>query len=287
MSDSVPPAPSAATASAVPTPSGAPPTIEVRDLRKTFYDESRGEVHAVDGISFACDRGEVFGLLGANGAGKTTTLRMLSTVLRPSGGSAWVMGHEVAAEPEAVRRSLGFYSASTALYPRLTARETLEFFARINRYPPERVPERVEELVERFGIGEYQHARVEKLSSGMKQKVSIARTIAHDPPVLIFDEPTVGLDVLNALEMVRVVRRLRDEGKTVLFSSHIMSEVEKLCDRIGIIHRGRLLALGTLEELRERTGRHYLEDVFVHYVTREEGVDVAELGATGELEAGA
>lgn len=261
------------------------PTVEVEGLRKTFYDESRGEVHAVDGIDFTCRPGEVFGLLGANGAGKTTTLRMLSTVLRPSGGRARVMGHDVLKDPEAVRESLGFYSASTALYPRLTARETLEFFARINRFPPERVPARVEELVERFGIREYEKARVEKLSSGMKQKVSIARTIAHDPPVLIFDEPTVGLDVINALEMVRIIRALRDEGKTILFSSHIMSEVEKLCDRIGIIHRGRLLALGTLEELRSLTGQHYLEDIFVHYVTREEGVPGAELGATGELEA--
>jgi len=261
------------------------PSVEILRLRKTFYDESRGEVNAVDGLDFACYPGEVFGLLGANGAGKTTTLRVLSTVLRPTGGTARIMGHDVVKEPEAVRENLGFYSASTALYPRLTARETLEFFARINRYPPEAVPDRVEELVERFGIREYQNARVEKLSSGMKQKVSIARTIAHDPPVLIFDEPTVGLDVLNALEMVKVIRELREEGKTIVFSSHIMSEVEKLCDRIAIVHRGRLLALGTLDALRARTGKHYLEDIFVHFVTREEGVEDATLGATGELEA--
>jgi sodium transport system ATP-binding protein len=261
------------------------PTVQVEGLRKTFYDESRGEVNAVDGIDFECHAGEVFGLLGANGAGKTTTLRMLSTVLRPSGGRARVMGHDVVMEPEAVRESLGFYSASTALYPRLTGRETLEFFARINRFPPDQVPARVEELVDRFGIREYERARVEKLSSGMQQKVSIARTIAHDPPVLIFDEPTVGLDVLNALEMVRVIRDLRDEGKTILFSSHIMSEVEKLCDRIGIIHRGHMLAMGTLDELRDLTGEHYLEDIFVHFVTRTEGLESATLGATGELEA--
>ena len=260
------------------------PSVSVRDLCKSFFDESRGEVRAVDGISFSCHPGEVFGLLGANGAGKTTTLRVLSTVLRPSGGSASVMGHDVLAEPEAVRRSLGFYSASTALYPRLTGRETLEFFARINGYPPGAVDARVGALVDRFGIREYADARVEKLSSGMKQKVSIARTIAHDPPVLIFDEPTVGLDVLNALEMVKVIRELRAEGKTILYSSHIMSEVEKLCDRIGIIHRGQLLALGTLESLREATGHHYLEDIFIHYVTRSEGVEGAVLEATGELQ---
>ena len=262
-------------------------TVQVQDLAKTFFDESRGEVKAVEGVSFACRRGEVFGLLGANGAGKTTTLRMLSTILKPTAGSARIMGHDVLTAPESVRRSLGFYSASTALYPRLTGRETLEFFARINGYDPERVKRRVEELVQRFGISEYQNARVEKLSSGMKQKVSIARTVAHDPPVLIFDEPTVGLDVMNALEMVKVIRAMRDEGKTIIFSSHIMSEVEKLCDRIAIVHRGKLLALGTLAELREATGHHYLEDVFVQYVTRAEGVEGAELGVGGELVGGA
>jgi sodium transport system ATP-binding protein len=241
-------------------------TVWVEGLTKTFYDEARGEVHAVDGVSFQCGPGEIFGLLGANGAGKTTTLRMLSTILRPSAGTAHLMGHDVVAEPEAVRASLGFYSASTALYPRLTARETLEFFARVNRYPPERVAGRVDELVRRFGIAEFQNARVEKLSSGMKQKVSIARTVVHDPPVLIFDEPTVGLDVINVLEMQEVIRALRDEGKTIIFSTHIMNEAEKLCDTIAIINAGRILATGSLEDHRRATGKHYLEDIFVYYV---------------------
>jgi sodium transport system ATP-binding protein len=177
----------------------------------------------------------------------------------------------VIAAPEDVRRSLGFYSASTALYPRLTGRETLEFFARINGYPANQVNRRVEALIERFGIAEYADARVEKLSSGMKQKISIARTIVHDPPVLIFDEPTVGLDVMAALEMQRVIHELRGEGKCIIFSTHIMSEAEKLCDRIAIIHQGRLLALGTLEEHRQATGQHYLEDIFVHEVMAVEG----------------
>ena len=262
-------------------------TVEVHELEKVFHDESRGEVRAVDGISFRCRSGEIFGLLGANGAGKTTTLRMLSTVLRPSAGRAAVMGHDVTERPQAVRRSLGFYSASTALYPRLTARETLEFVARVNGFPRDAVDARVDELVERFGIVEYAGARVEKLSSGMKQKVSIARTVVHDPPVLIFDEPTVGLDVINALEMVKVIGRLRDEGKGVIFSTHIMSEAEKLCDRIAIIHRGRILAVGTLEEHRAATGEHYLEDIFLHYVVeRSDAPEDAVLGAAGELEAG-
>ena len=241
-------------------------TVVAEELTKTFFDESRGEVRAVERVSFACRAGEILGLLGSNGAGKTTTLRMLSTILRPSSGTARVMGHDIVRDPEAVRRSLGFYSASTAPYPKLTARETLEFFARVNRYPAARVEERVRELVHRFGIAEFQDARVEKLSSGMKQRVSIARTVAHDPPILIFDEPTVGLDVIAALEMQEVIRTLREERKTIIFSTHIMSEAEKLCDTIAIIHRGHLLASGTLEYHRRATGKHYLEDIFVHYV---------------------
>jgi sodium transport system ATP-binding protein len=240
--------------------------VSVNRLSKVFYDESRGEVRAVNGINFECQPGEIFGLLGANGAGKTTTLRMLSTVLKPSSGTASVMGHDVLSDPEGVRRNLGFSSATTALYPRLTARETLEFFARINGYPEANVRSRVETLIDRFGLGEYANARIERLSQGMKQKVSIARTVVHDPPVLIFDEPTVGLDVLNAIEMQKVIAGLRAEGKTIIFSTHIMSEAEKLCDRIAIIHRGTIHACDTLDNLRAATGRHYLEDIFVYFV---------------------
>ena len=240
--------------------------VAVRGLRKSFLDENRGEVRAVDGIDFDCAAGEIFGLLGANGAGKTTTLRILATVLRPDGGSASVMGHDVTREPDQVRRSLGFYSASTALYPRLTARETLEFFARIGGLSRERVRGRVNELIARFGISAYADTRVEALSQGMKQKVSIARTVVHDSPVLIFDEPTVGLDVLNALDMRKLIAELRSEGKCIVFSTHVMSEAEKLCDRIAIVHRGRIHATGTLGVLREATGLHYLEDIFVRYV---------------------
>jgi sodium transport system ATP-binding protein len=240
--------------------------ISVRELSKTFFDEGRGEIHAVNAISFECHEGEVFGLLGANGAGKTTTLRMLSTIIAPTSGSAAVLGHDVVTDAEGVRKNLGFYSASTALYPRLTARETIEFFARINQYPPGGVTDRVNCLIERFGITKYADSRVDRLSSGMKQKVSIARTVAHDPRIIIFDEPTVGLDVLNALEVQDSIRQLRTEGKTIIFSTHIMSEAEKLCDRIAIIHGGRILACDTLANLRNSTGEHYLEDIFVHYV---------------------
>jgi sodium transport system ATP-binding protein len=240
--------------------------VVVRNLSKTFYDEGRGEIRAVDSISFECQEGQVFGLLGANGAGKTTTLRMLSTILAPTSGTAILMGHDVVRNPEGVRKNLGFYSATTALYPRLTARETIEFFARINQYPTDRVEERVEYLIKRFDLTKYADARVEKLSSGMKQKVSIARTVAHNPSVLIFDEPTVGLDVLNALDVQETISELRAEGKTIIFSTHIMSEAERLCDQIAIIHGGHILASDTLAALRQATGQHYLEDIFVLYV---------------------
>jgi sodium transport system ATP-binding protein len=240
--------------------------VVVRDLKKVFYDEGRGEVKAVDSINFECHEGEVFGLLGANGAGKTTTLRMLSTILTPSGGSAKLMGHDIVSSPEGVRKNLGFYSATTALYPRLTTRETIEFFARINQYPADQVKQRVDYLIERFGLTKYADARIEKLSSGMKQKVSIARTVAHNPAILIFDEPTVGLDVLNALDVQETIAELRNEGKTIIFSTHIMSEAERLCNRIAIIHGGHILACDTLEGLRQSTQQHYLEDIFVLYV---------------------
>jgi sodium transport system ATP-binding protein len=240
--------------------------VVVRDLAKTFYDEGRGEIKAVDSISFECREGEIYGLLGANGAGKTTTLRMLSTILTPTSGTAAVMGHDIVQNPEGVRKNLGFYSATTALYPRLTTRETIEFFARINQYPADRVPERVDYLIQRFHLQKYADARIEKLSSGMKQKVSIARTVAHDPTILIFDEPTVGLDVLNALDVQETISELRAEGKTIIFSTHIMSEAERLCDRIAIIHGGHILASDTLAGLRQATGQHYLEDIFVLYV---------------------
>jgi sodium transport system ATP-binding protein len=245
------------------------PPILVNGLTKTFVDESRGEIHAVDHIDFECRHSEVFGLLGANGAGKTTTLRMLATILTPTAGTATILGNDLIHNPEAVRKNVGFCSATTALYPRLTARETIEFFARINHYPAARVNERVNQLVARFGIEKYADVRVDRLSTGMKQKVSLARTIAHDPLIVIFDEPTASLDVLNAMEVQESIKELRSEGKTVIFSTHIMSEAERICDRIAIIHGGRILACERLEELRRATSLHYLEDIFVHYVRGE------------------
>jgi sodium transport system ATP-binding protein len=240
-----------------------PSPIEVEGLNKVFQDEGRGQLVAVSEVSFSCRRGEIFGLLGTNGAGKTTTLRMLSTLLKPTSGTASIMGHDVSKDPQEVRRSIGYLSTTTALYPRLSCRETLDFFARINGYPEEKIRERVNHLVDRFGLSEYADARIERLSTGMKQKVAIARTVAHDPAVVILDEPTNGLDILNVLDFHKLMRELQSAGKTVLFSTHTMSEAEKLCDRIAVIHRGKIMACGTLEELRETSSKHYLEDIFV------------------------
>ncbi len=241
--------------------------IEVRDLVKVYSDASRGEVRAVDGISLDVDCGEIMGLLGVNGAGKTTTLRILATVLQPTSGTALVMGRDVVGDASGVRRLIGYYSSTTALYPRLTTRETLEFFARVNGYRADRVKQRVESLIEQMDMGRFAGVWVDKLSQGMKQKVSIARTIVHEPAVLIFDEPTQGLDVLNAHEMVDMISGFRTSGHAVIYSTHILAEAERLCDRIAVIHGGRISACGTPAALMGSAGSATLEQAFVKLVT--------------------
>jgi sodium transport system ATP-binding protein len=197
-------------------------------------------LRAVDGVSFRCEPGRIHGLLGANGAGKTTTLRMLATILAPTSGTAVVAGHDVVRDPARVRHDVGFLSTATALYGRLTAREMVEYFGRLHHLDEALLKERIDALFTRLDMHGFADRRCDKLSTGMKQKVSIARTLVHDPAVMIFDEPTLGLDVMSARTIVGFIRDCRDKGKTVLFSSHVMSEVEKLCDFVGIIHQGRL-----------------------------------------------
>lgn len=240
--------------------------IEAHNLTKVFRDKKRGEIRAVDGVSFRCQPGQIYGLLGANGAGKTTTLRMLATILQPTDGSARVAGFDITEQPEQVRTKIGFLSTATALYGRLTARELVEYFGRLNGLNGGALRRRTDELFALLGISDFADRRCDKLSTGMKQKVSIARTLVHDPPVMIFDEPTVGLDVMAARTIVGFIRDCRDRGKTVIFSTHVMSEAEKLCDTIGIIHNGKLLAEGTLSELRARSGLEDLEEIFVRMV---------------------
>jgi sodium transport system ATP-binding protein len=217
-------------------------------------------------VSFDCHPGAIFGLLGPNGAGKTTTLRILSTVLRPTGGRAVVAGHDVAERPERVRASIGYMSASTGIYDRMTAWELVEYFGRLYGMPPDRLRERMETIFDWLQMDDFRDVLCAKMSTGMRQKVSIARTIVHDPPVLIFDEPTSGLDVLVARVVLQKIAELRDQGKTIVFSTHSMHEVEKLCSRVAIIHKGRVQAEGEPPELLDRFGQPDLEELFFHLV---------------------
>jgi len=240
--------------------------IEALNLRKAFHDKKRGEITAVDDVSFVCQPGQIYGLLGANGAGKTTTLRLLATILEPTSGTARVCGHDIVEHPERVRANCGFLSTATALYRRLTARELVEYFGRLNGLDEATLKKRVDDIFDRLDMNEFSDRRCDKLSTGMKQKTSIARTLVHDPPVMIFDEPTVGLDIMTARTIIGFIRECRDRGKTVIFSTPVMSEVEKLCDIVGIIQSGKLLAEGTLEQLRQRHGENDMEEVFVKIV---------------------
>jgi sodium transport system ATP-binding protein len=240
--------------------------IEARSLSKRFHDKKRGEIRAVDNVSFACQPGKIYGLLGANGAGKTTTLRMLATILEPSDGTAVVCGYDVVEHPGKVRANVGFLSTATALYPRLSAQELVEYFGRLNGLDEATLKKRVDDIFNRLDMNGFRDRRCDKLSTGMKQKTSIARTLVHDPPVMIFDEPTLGLDVMTARTITAFIRECRDRGKTVIFSTHVMSEVEKLCDTIGIIHGGKLLTEGTLAELRAKYAENDLEEIFVKVV---------------------
>jgi sodium transport system ATP-binding protein len=240
--------------------------IETRGLSKVFRDKKRGEIRAVDKVSFVCKPGQIYGLLGANGAGKTTTLRMLATILEPTDGTAVVCGHDVVDDPQKVRANVGFLSAATALYPRLTAQEMVEYFGRLNGLDDSTLKKRVDDIFNRLDMNSFRDRRCDKLSTGMKQKTSIARTLIHDPQVMIFDEPTIGLDIMTARTIIGFIRECRERSKTVIFSTHVMSEVEKLCDTIGIIQSGKLLAEGSLEELRERYNEADLEEIFVKIV---------------------
>jgi sodium transport system ATP-binding protein len=235
-------------------------------LQKIFRDRKKGEIVAVRGISFTCSSGRVFGLLGRNGAGKTTTLRMLATILSPTSGTASVAGHDITRDPAGVRRQIGYLSGDTKLYDRLTGREILEYFGALAGMDPPAIAARIEQLREPFDLEEPLQKRVSAMSTGMKQRLSIARVVLHDPPVLIFDEPTSGLDVIGAREVLRLVQEFRTRGRTVIFSTHIMTEAERICDEVAIIEKGAILAQGTVAELRGRVGGASLEDAFVSVV---------------------
>ncbi|MGC6549966.1 MAG: ATP-binding cassette domain-containing protein [Rubripirellula sp.] len=264
--------------------------ITVDALSKIYADTSRGDLLAVDGVSFSVQPGEIFGLLGANGAGKTTVLRILSTVLKPTSGTALVAGHSVLDEPERVRQKIGFVSNNTAIYDRMSAVEMVQHFGQLHGLSREEVRARTELLFRQLRMEDFRDVLGAKMSTGMQQKVSIARALIHDPPVLIFDEATLGLDVLVARNLLQIIRGLREAGKCLIFSTHIMSEVERLCDRIAIMHQGRILDTGTLTELRDRHQEHDFEELFFSLLSRHEeqaseaGIAVAENQAISTAE---
>ncbi|MCI0641529.1 MAG: ATP-binding cassette domain-containing protein [Gemmataceae bacterium] len=241
--------------------------IHVENLTKSFRDLRRGLVVAVDNVSFDAKPGEIFGLLGPNGAGKTTTMRILCTVLKPSGGQATIAGCDVATQPSLVRQHIGFLSANTAIYDRMSAWELVEYFGKLYGMDDERLRARMEHVFDSLRMNDFRDVLGAKMSTGMRQKVSIARAIVHDPPVLIFDEPTAGLDVLVARNVLENIRQLREQGKCILYSTHIMREVEKICDRVAIVGKGKVRACGTLQDLREQHGENDMEELFFRLVS--------------------
>jgi len=240
--------------------------IEVRNLCKTFHDRKKGDIPAVRSISFQYAPGHVFGLLGRNGAGKTTTLRMLATILTPTSGTALIDGLDVTEKPGEVRKRIGYLSGDTKLYDRLTGRELLTYFGELSGMTPASIEGRMAELQVTFNLRDFLDKRVGKMSTGMKQRLSLARVVLHDPPVLIFDEPTSGLDVMGAREVLRIVQELKAKGRTIIFSTHIMTEAERICDEIAIIEQGSILTQGSVLSLRNGNGGGSLEDVFVKTV---------------------
>ncbi len=240
--------------------------VQTFRLRKEFRDAKRGVVRAVDGITVSANPGRILGVLGVNGAGKTTFLRMLSTVIRPTEGDASVAGFDVIREPEKVRASIGFMSNSTALYGRLTGRETLDYFGGLYGLSGAKLEERRRFAIEKLQLHDFLDRLCDKLSTGQKQRVNIARTILHDPPVLFFDEPTTGLDVVTSQTILEYIEGIRDQGKTVIFCTHIMSEAERLCDDVVVVHNGVVCGEGSPDELKAKTGETNLERAFLSMI---------------------
>jgi sodium transport system ATP-binding protein len=241
--------------------------VRTRGLCKHFQDAKRKLVRAVDSVDIEARPGQIFGLLGVNGAGKTTMLRLLSTVLKPTSGSAEVAGHDVVSEGRQVRASIGFMSSTTALYGRLTASEMLAYYAGLYEMPARYTAERLAYVKDKMQIHDFEDRLCDKLSTGQKQRVSIARTILHDPPVLFFDEPTTGLDVVTSQTVMEFIEEVREAGKTVVFSTHIMSEAERLCDHIAVIHEGRIRGEGSLADLKAQANAPTLEKAFLALVS--------------------
>ena len=245
--------------------------IEVHDLHKSFATKS-GPVKAVQGVSFTARDGEITGLLGPNGAGKTTTLRMLYTLMSADAGTVAVDGFDSVRDAEAVRRRLGVLPDARGVYKRLTARENIAYFGKLHGMSPADIARRTNELSAALGMDDVLDRQAEGFSQGQRTKTAIARALVHDPKNVILDEPTNGLDVMTTRGLREFLRQLKEEGRCVVFSSHIMQEVAALCDRIVVIAQGKVMAVGTPDELRAQTGEENLEDAFVKAIGSEEGL---------------
>jgi ABC-2 type transport system ATP-binding protein/sodium transport system ATP-binding protein len=237
--------------------------IEVDHLSKVFPLAGGGSLTAVDDVSFRVAPGEVYGLLGPNGAGKTTTIRMILGLIRPSNGGASIAGYSTATDPDEVKRRVGLVSASAGVYPWLSVREMLLFFGDVYGVPRPQSERELDRLATLLGLREFLDRRCATLSTGQKQRVHLARALIHSPPVLLLDEPTLGLDVLGSQVVVEYIALLRSEGKAAIVTTHHLDQAERLCDRFGLLHRGRLVREGTLEQLREATGCHDLVEMFL------------------------
>lgn len=235
-------------------------TVTAQKLKKDYNSFT-----ALDGVSFSIRKGEVFGLLGPNGAGKTTTLRILSGMLKPSSGKALIMGNDVVKEPVEVKKVIGVVPETSNLYPELTCFENLLFAGRLYGMKSEKTKTKADELLMMFGLGEKRNALFSKLSSGMKRRLTMAASLIHEPPVLFLDEPTTGLDVMSARTLREIIQSLKQKGTTVLLTTHYIEEADRLCDRIAIIVKGRIIIVDTPEVLRKSasTINASLEDAFV------------------------
>ncbi|CAM2069859.1 ATP-binding cassette domain-containing protein [Sulfidibacter corallicola] len=269
--------------------------IEAIGLEKTFKvpknrgTKDRGEVadprdqgklfHALRGISFKCEKGRVLGMVGPNGAGKTTTLRVLSTALKPTAGRIMIDGEDFSLFPNEIRRRIGFLSGTTGLYPRLTAREMVMYFGRLHRVPQAELVERVDKLFDRFGMHGYANERNDRLSTGMKQKVNIVRTLIHDPSILIFDEPTTGLDIMSVQVLLEFIADSKRQQRTVIFSTHSLHEVEELCDEVVVIDQGVSKFHGTVPEFKRLQGSQDLTQAFMKAIGAAAPLDRLEGGA--------
>ncbi len=237
--------------------------IQVSHLSKSFPLAGGGELRAVDDVSFTVQAGEVYGLLGPNGAGKTTTLRMVLGLLHPTSGEAAIEGYSSASQPQEVKRRVGIVSATAGLYQWLSAREYLLFFADLYGVPAITAAESLDRLSRLLELQALLDRRCVTLSTGQKQRVQLARALMHDPPVLLLDEPTLGLDVFGSQTVLEYLGLLRQQGKAVILTTHRLDEAERLCDRFGLLHRGRLVAEGTLGELQSQIGGTTLVDMFL------------------------